>query len=337
MPPIDFTREATRQLHRALVDVYYTDDSMVALLEHIGIHKADILRKSTPRDTWQAELGDLDNRMKVDALLDAVLVDPKAAKIYPTVRAFREGSLARAVTEPAFSPNRPVEDEVKLLEKIMGAKSTLLDICFLQAGLEAATAVAKLEVMFPRGRGLGTGFLIARDRLLTNHHVLFDRGAKTSDVSVIFDYEVTLNGTTRAPVFAEADLDSILGEEDGDWATFRLKTPVEGRAPLRLATEASPAGAWVAVIQHPRGLPKKIALHHNVVTFADGDVVQYLADTEGGSSGSPVFDERWQVVALHQAGGDLPLPGTKATVFRNQGIPIAKVVARLAALGITVG
>lgn len=130
---------------------------------------------------------------------------------------------------------------------------------------------------------------------------------------------------------------SIVGEEDGDWATFRMKAPAEGRTPLPLATEAAVGGAWLAIIQHPGGQTKKIALHHNVVTFANGDVVHYLADTEGGSSGSPVFNERWQVVALHHAGGNMPLPGTPHTVFRNEGIPISKVRARLAALGISVG
>ncbi|ALG10957.1 trypsin-like peptidase domain-containing protein [Kibdelosporangium phytohabitans] len=46
------------------------------------------------------------------------------------------------------------------------------------------------------------------------------------------------------------------------------------------------AGDRDSIIQHPRGLPKKIATHHNVVKYDDDDVVQYWTDTEAGSSGS---------------------------------------------------
>ena len=39
------------------------------------------------------------------------------------------------------------------------------------------------------------------------------------------------------------------------------------------------ANDYVNIIQHPGGLPKQIALYHNLVIFVGGDRVQYLTDT----------------------------------------------------------
>jgi V8-like Glu-specific endopeptidase len=83
---------------------------------------------------------------------------------------------------------------------------------------------------------------------------------------------------------------------------------------------------FVNIIQHPGGGPKQIALYHNVVVSANVDRVQYLTDTMPGSSGSPVFDSAWQLVAIHHAGGWLKQPGSKEIRFCNEGIAV-KVLA----------
>jgi len=54
--------------------------------------------------------------------------------------------------------------------------------------------------------------------------------------------------------------------------------------------------------------------------------VQYLTDTLPGSSGSPVFDKDWRLVALHHSGGWIPEPGSRDRVFRNQGIHVDRVI-----------
>ena len=58
---------------------------------------------------------------------------------------------------------------------------------------------------------------------------------------------------------------------------------------------------YVNIIQHPRGRPKEIVLQDNRVVRADNVVLQYSCDTEPGSSGSPVFNNQWKLVALHHA------------------------------------
>ena len=45
-----------------------------------------------------------------------------------------------------------------------------------------------------------------------------------------------------------------------------------------------------------------MVVRENKLLKFDGDVVWYATDTNGGSSGSPVFNRFWQVVALHHSG-----------------------------------
>jgi V8-like Glu-specific endopeptidase len=92
--------------------------------------------------------------------------------------------------------------------------------------------------------------------------------------------------------------------------------------------------SYVNIIQHPAGQSKVIALYHNVVAYVDDRRVQYLTDTLPGSSGSPVFDSQWRVVALHHSGGWLTEPGSKKAFFRNEGIHVHCLRAGVMAAGL---
>jgi hypothetical protein len=55
----------------------------------------------------------------------------------------------------------------------------------------------------------------------------------------------------------------------------------------------------VAIIQHPGGHDKKISMQNNLVAYADDKLVQYYTSTQAGSSGAPVLDDDFAVVAIH--------------------------------------
>ena len=187
-------------------------------------------------------------------------------------------------------------------EVIVG-ESSLLPFHFLRTGDRLGRAVVKIR----RADGAcGTGFLVAADVLLTNHHVLPDVATATQAVALA-DYEAPAPGSPAASAVRHLEValrpDRLfVTEADLDF-TFCGVAGLEGRETIVLDRSVSGLGAWevVNIIQHPRGRPKEVALQDNQVVKSDGVVLHYVCDTEPGSSGSPVFDNHWRLVALHHA------------------------------------
>ena len=103
---------------------------------------------------------------------------------------------------------------------------------------------------------------------------------------------------------------------------------------LPLAGAPTPAAGDPAfVIQHPLGGRKRVALVRNQVSFVDDRVVQYLSDTQVGSSDSPVLDGAGGLIGLHHAGGRPQETLGKPPVVKNEGIRIPRIVAGLASRG----
>ncbi|MCX6316023.1 MAG: trypsin-like peptidase domain-containing protein [Bacteroidetes bacterium] len=219
----------------------------------------------------------------------------------------------------------PVEKEA--LEKLTGSTSTLLPIQFLQKGVQKARSVARILIRREKGTEAGTGFLLPNNLLITNHHVIGD-AATAGIASIQFNYEQSLNGTTITPVeFALDPASGFATSEASDWTAVRIMGDAnKDFGALTLEPVQVSRNEFVNIIQHPGGQFKQIAMYHNMVTYADSDVVQYLTDTEPGSSGSPVFNSEWKVVALHHSGGMLREPGTSKNLVRNEGIHINQVI-----------
>jgi hypothetical protein len=189
--------------------------------------------------------------------------------------------------------------------------------------------------------------------------------SKSKDVIVRFDYkelddktpvnagvEVRLGDdwlVDSSPPSA-ADLDgsrkTLPTLDELDYALLRLVDPV-GSLPIALGKDAD-AGAktrgWIEmpqadwpfaeqaslfIIQHPNGAPMALALdlEAKMEVNANKTRVTYQTGTQPGSSGSPCFNQFWNLVALHHAGD--PLYPELAPGAYNEGIPIAQIVKRL--------
>ncbi len=183
-------------------------------------------------------------------------------------------------------------------EKIIGS-SNLAPIAWLQRGLTASKAVCK--VLLGNGAS-GTGFLISQGRVLTNFHVL-DGPAAAAEAQLAFAYEADANGQIKKQHFYRLKPDSYRGDKDLDFAVLEVEegsgdVPLSDWGFLQPNLSYRPEeGRYLTIVQHPSGRPKELAFDR--VAGVQGDFLHYRTDTEPGSSGSPVFDENWQVVALH--------------------------------------
>jgi hypothetical protein len=231
---------------------------------------------------------------------------------------------------PSGAWQGPAEGEK--LEAIIGAITTLRDINFLSIGIQKARSVARI-VLADGSRG--TGFLVGDNYLVTNNHVLPNEtvaAAATAEFNVQKTVEGRDDRIDPYPLAPNRFWKTSPKEDAGgdDWTVVAVDgNPRAKHGYLNLVRAEPKAKDEVIIVQHPSGGPKKIALSHNVVAYVDAKRVQYLTDTEEGSSGSPVFDSEWRIVALHHKGGLLREPGTATLYKRNQGIHVNVLVDAL--------
>jgi V8-like Glu-specific endopeptidase len=330
-PPYDFANPAARDLWDLLAANYLSKPPVQDLLVTVIVDPAQIDWDQAMRWVWHDILALTHKQAKLRPLLQEIAAGGDAA-----VAARIAELIAPAPVTATPSPAAPTawKGADGGIEKIIETESTFLDIAFLRRGVELGAGVCRLLVTLSGDKYYGTAFRIAPDLLLTNHHVLFDHDhgdAQATAVEAWFGYERSFAGLDMPYMIVMADPASIIGQKDHDWAVVRTADPMPAQAPVIALTGSRPVTVddRVYIIQHPGGAPKKIGMIHNVVRFVDDDVVQYLTDTEGGSSGSPVFNEQWQIVALHHQWttakqGDV-------TEIRNQGQRIERVVDGLEA------
>ena len=213
-----------------------------------------------------------------------------------------------------------------VVEKIFG-ENTLRPIAFLSRGVEVARSVLYVGVSAGGERWSGTGFLVAPDLAMTNHHVVSEP-AHLAGTTAKFNYQETFDGRDEPTSVYRARPDGLFHANEAlDYAIFEVDgEPGQewGYLPLKLAEVKT--GQRINIIQHPFGQPKQISVQNNMVEYVGGNVLQYVTSTNPGSSGSPVLDNGWQVVGLHHAGGYIPEPTTGRFYSRNEGILISRIL-----------
>ncbi len=224
------------------------------------------------------------------------------------------------------------------------------------------TRVCRIEV---DGAPLGTGFLVGREAVLTNHHVLRDlieAKASGNRIKCLFDYRIQVSNIESEgirvglpPDFANWHVDSSpplsdIEEHTGaplpssdqlDHALIRLERalgdePLYPQGPMRGWVRVSTTAPTISehmpllILQHPKAEPIKLAMDTDAIRTinANRTRVRYATNTEKGSSGSPCFNMEWRLVALHHYGES----GTENLAF-NQGIPVEAIRERLTRVG----
>ncbi|MGW2635728.1 trypsin-like serine peptidase [Streptomyces sp. NPDC001348] len=246
-------------------------------------------------------------------------------------------------------------------ERILGVSKELQAWSFLPRGARAARTVARISVRDGgRELPLGTGFLVSPSLLMTNHHVLTDADA-ARQCFVEFDAQVTVDNAPQASTRLELDPDGFFLADQGlDFALVLVAPGPDGRPPgetfgwNRLSAQPGKLviGEPVNVVGHPMGRLKEIAVRDNMLQVRLDDFLHYKTDTEPGNSGSPVYNDQWEVVALHHSGvprtddqgrvlradGQLWEPGDGDDAIdwvSNEGVRVSSILTYLAALPLT--
>lgn len=200
------------------------------------------------------------------------------------------------------------------LEKTFGPYGTET-LKWYQTGLERCKAVCRIEQT--DDTPVGTGFVVRGGDfhenlgdevlVLTNHHVVNDdvQGAlRAGDAQARFEALSLAATYTFAPklVWSSRELDATLLRFEKKRPEVETP-PIASECPAR-AKDQPPPLPRVFIIGHPRGGGLSFSLVNNELVAADPTRLHYLAPTEPGSSGSPVFNEKWSLVGLHHRGHD---------------------------------
>jgi endonuclease G len=248
-------------------------------------------------------------RLRLAGRVEAAVFEEKLNRV-----SNRAGGVPQ-LPDPATLP------EVLSNEAIIG-EDDMVEVSFLTRGLEVGRAVARIKVRryndgvpAKANNGdpwvmQGTAWLIAPGIAITNHHVVNARlpeepAASAADfelqaknAAVEFDFDLKDSPLVPVPVTkllaASAGLDYAILELTGAPARDIPKL-----LPNRIV-DLPTSRIAVNIVQHPRGEPKRVAFRNNLVSAADQTTLRYFTDTDYGSSGSPVCDDQWRVVALHR-------------------------------------
>ena len=183
-----------------------------------------------------------------------------------------------------------------------------------QLGRKVAYLFTAIEPGSPFGF-ICTGFLVGPDLLMTNHHCVHDnygRPAPLELMEVYMDYyQEWRDDPTRGGVTAGVTT-IVKADARLDYALLRLDKPIGntyGWLELDPTTPATP-GQSVKLIHHSAGRSKEISRRNSEIVEVPPDIaarnpflIGYLADTEGGSSGSPIFlREGTGVIGINHSG-----------------------------------
>jgi hypothetical protein len=230
--------------------------------------------------------------------------------------------------EAGFTAMEPSQGQA---ERIVNTAAKFQDVETFLARLRACeNAVCRIET--PRGNGVGTGFLLGPDLVMTNYHVMEGaiRGTVKQETVVFrFGYKVEADGLTlrtgqeyclvagngwlvdSSPLAAlDYALVRLAGKAGEDPADGGMGTPQRGW--LTPVKHDFVVGEPLYVLQHPDAAPLKFADGSVTEVWSAKNRVIYRTNTIPGSSGSPCFDGAWELVALHHWGDPA---GNRGVIF----------------------
>jgi V8-like Glu-specific endopeptidase len=230
---------------------------------------------------------------------------------------FRQAEEKRKIALAGSMSARGPVSELKL-ERVF-ARDSSVSLAWYRRGLEAARAVGRISIA---GRAHATCFLVSPKHVLTPWHVISTLKDPEAG-AVVFERAGAGPGEIRR---AQA-VTWTSGSSELDATIFELDSPVSDAEPLSLSGNGRidlSRGDRVVVVGYPHGGALSFSLSESAIVSIDDHHVHYTTPTAAGSSGSPVFDADWNLLAMHHASKMLG-EGERL----NEGIRASAILAAL--------
>jgi hypothetical protein len=255
----------------------------------------------------------------------------------------RQGRGHQEITTPDARPPGapPVEYAPDFRYEKVFSDGSLMPVRWFATGIERARLIARIDQQ-ATGTPYGTGFLIrARDLglgagdeilMLTNAHVVSDdpqvqavhKALAPDDAEIHF----TMNEVAVNPYrIGEVLWTSTPEQCDATLVRLDKAPPAASPAPVAPMLPVADGKQSVWVMGHPSGRALSFSARNNVFIAAEGRLLRYRAATEGGSSGSPVFNNEWKLIGLHHAAVAVKLADGEA----NEGIWLQSIIQAMKA------
>lgn len=331
--PFPFAQPMGNQLWRVMAGIFPVQQDAIHFAELFDVDPLNLQPNQSPRQLWHTLLQITAIKGSTRAMVTQVLEQNPRSPHAGFLRALVEDRPAAVSPEPVEGFDSAVTQPEALLftdDLTMPAGQIPVLIATLQRLHALSPAVCLLRVENALGSFYGTGFRIGAEHVLTNEHVLFPETTRASKVFADFGFDVDASGASTMEVSLPGDAASITGGRDDDWAVIRVPG-MDPAAPV-IALEAAPVprvGDPAFILQHPQNQRKRLGFVRNRITAVTEDRVQYLTDTQPGSSGAPVFDAQGRLIALHHRGGTPTQMAGKAPLTKNQGVRISRVQEQL--------
>jgi endonuclease G len=239
------------------------------------------------------------------------------------IAAFGPGAADSPMRQARFSARRAVLSQAAALrergqlpffiERKIGPTLDFLSAAPSQAALKAGRPVARIvNTIDPKhqAEGFATGFLISPSLLITNWHVFPDPGSARGTGANFF-HDEDEHGVALGITFAIQPDTFFVSNDKLDFAIVSVAPKAvtgenlagTGFIGMSEATSKILKGQPIEIIQYPDGGAKEYATRNNrLLDILDDGFLHYETDTLEGSSGSPAFNDTWELVALHHAG-----------------------------------